>query len=291
MFRRLVGPGVVATLLLMPQGAGGTASGYRARLAVFPQNPRAGRLATIQLRPYTTLVESTEPSVVPAGFRWRLMITAGRGRHYALSPSRSATNPYLWQARFRFPSRGLWQIKALADSAGPQLLVRVRRPGPLGSWARLERPLRTPSIPRGAPCPTSSPDPKGDLSRLGFAGTAWGSGPAYPGGLTEAAKPVLRYQDPIPPQSGFYGSKWFGNKVLWMFDRGAYHGPILIRGRQVDGMNELGFEFGRLPPSEMRVEPRNARPSFTRVRAAGCYAYQVDGTTFTALIVFEAKPF
>jgi len=291
MFRRLVGPGVVATLLLVPQGAGGTASEYRAQVAVFPQNPPAGRLATIQLRPYTTLGERAQPSVVPAAFRWRLRITAGGGRHFALSPSRSATNPYLWQTRFRFPSRGLWQIKTLAASADPPLLVHVRRPGPLGSWARLERPLRTPSIPRGAPCPTSLPDPKGDLSRLGFVGTAWGSGPAYPGGLSEGGKPVLRYQDPIPPESGFYGSKWFGNKVLWMFDRRAHRGPILIRGRQVDGINELRFEFGRLPPSEMRIDSLSSRPSYTRVRVPGCYAYQVDGGTFTSLIVFEAKPF
>ncbi len=102
---------------------------------------------------------------------------------------------------------------------------------------------------------------------------------------------MLRYQDPIPAESGFYGSKWFGNKVFWMFDRGAHRGPILIRGRQVDGINEVRFEFGLLPPTEMRLSSVSARPSFTRVRAAGCYAYQVDGTTFTSLIVFEARPF
>jgi hypothetical protein len=135
------------------------------------------------------------------------------------------------------------------------------------------------------------PDPKGDLSRLGFVGTAWGSGPAYPGGLTEGGKPVLRYLNPIPADSGFYGSRWFGNKVLWMFDRSAYRGRVLIRGRQVDGMNELRFELGRLPPREMRLDSLTARPSYTRVLAPGCYAYQVDGKTFTSLIVFEAKPF
>lgn len=33
------------------------------------------------------------------------------------------------------------------------------------------------------------------------------------------------------------------------------------------------------------------RPSFTRVREPGCYAYQVDGLGFSYVIVFEAKPF
>jgi hypothetical protein len=258
---------------------------------LFPQHPRAGRLATLQLRPYTTLAQSVQPAIVPASFRWRLRISSGRGRDYTPRLSRSAANPCLWQASFRFPATGLWRIEALADVAGPPLLVRVRRPGPAGSWERLERPLHTPSIPAVRSCPTSQADPRGDLSRFGFVGTAWGSGPAYPGGLTEGGKPVLRYLDPIPTESGFYGSKWFGNKVLWMFNRAAYRGPVLIRGRQVDGINELRFEFGRLPPAEMRVSSGSSRPSFTRVRAPGCYAYQVDGTSFSSVIVFEAKPY
>jgi hypothetical protein len=29
-------------------------------------------------------------------------------------------------------------------------------------------------------------------------------------------------------------------------------------------------------------------PSFTRLRAAGCYAWQVDGTSFSRVIVFRA---
>ena len=29
-------------------------------------------------------------------------------------------------------------------------------------------------------------------------------------------------------------------------------------------------------------------PSYTRVRGPGCYAYQIDGTTFSRVIVFRA---
>jgi len=29
-------------------------------------------------------------------------------------------------------------------------------------------------------------------------------------------------------------------------------------------------------------------PSYTRLRAAGCYGYQIDGTAFSRVIVFRA---
>jgi hypothetical protein len=30
-------------------------------------------------------------------------------------------------------------------------------------------------------------------------------------------------------------------------------------------------------------------PSYARVRAPGCYAFQIDGTMFSRIIVFEAR--
>ena len=30
--------------------------------------------------------------------------------------------------------------------------------------------------------------------------------------------------------------------------------------------------------------------TYTRVRAEGCYAYQIDGTTFSRVVVFRAAP-
>lgn len=41
------------------------------------------------------------------------------------------------------------------------------------------------------------------------------------------------------------------------------------------------------PIRELRVEGNT--PSLTRVRAPGCYAYQVDGRTFSYLVIFEAR--
>ena len=67
---------------------------------------------------------------------------------------------------------------------------------------------------------------------------------------------------------------------------------MLIRGRQVDGMNKVRFNEGwPVPPPAIRL-PAGAYAfgSYTRVRTRGCYAYQIDGTVFSSLVVFEAAP-
>jgi len=65
-------------------------------------------------------------------------------------------------------------------------------------------------------------------------------------------------------------------------------------GSSLDGPNELRFDNGMLPPRAMKIlraPPPRGRPSYTRVRAPGCYAYQVDGLGFSYVIVFEARLF
>ena len=73
---------------------------------------------------------------------------------------------------------------------------------------------------------------------------------------------------------------------------------VLVRGRQLDGANEVRFEdgrpgftpHGRLDPArELRLQndERN-HASTTRLRAPGCYAYQLDSAIFSRLIVFRA---
>ena len=86
---------------------------------------------------------------------------------------------------------------------------------------------------------------------------------------------------------------WRGQKVLWA-RAPSYRGPLLIRGHQLDGTWWVGFEYGQ-PLQELQIRPLPASvkgwqglPTATRIRSAGCYAYQVDGTTFSAVIVFRA---
>lgn len=170
-------------------------------------------------------------------------------------------------------------------------------------WDGLQRrAVNVPALPSGKPCPTSSAS--GDLARIGthpaIRGPAWGPGPAYAWGLTrEDEKPVLRFEYPPRPESGWAESGWGGTKVLWVI-ASSYHGPVLVRGRQLDGPDELRFQNGRpgftretalRPPAELRLTgpETRANPATTRLRAPGCYAYQVDGRRFSYLIVFEAR--
>jgi hypothetical protein len=170
-------------------------------------------------------------------------------------------------------------------------------------WEGLRRrPVNVPAVVPGKPCGTSSAS--GDLAQIGthpaIRGPAWGPGPAYPWGLTlDGGKPVLRFEYPPRPESGWAESGWGGTKVLWVI-AASYHGPVLVRGRQLDGPNEARFQDGRpgftretalRPPAELRLTgpETRANPATTRLRAPGCYAYQVDGRRFSYLIVFEAR--
>lgn len=97
------------------------------------------------------------------------------------------------------------------------------------------------------------------------------------------------------PRTPVDGTEWGFSKVLWVSSP-DYDGPALIRGYQIDGTNELRFERGADPPAELRLPEEGGSapagwrnwPSHTRVRAPGCYAYQIDGLDFTEVIVFQA---
>jgi hypothetical protein len=108
-----------------------------------------------------------------------------------------------------------------------------------------------------------------------------GSGPVRPQGSAT--------QLPVTP---FVGSSWQAGRVTWQAS--GYSGPILIRGREVGGPHAIGFGEGHVPYDELQLKgaamgvPPGMFPSFTRVRSRGCYAYQVDGTSFSEVIVFKA---
>ena len=155
-------------------------------------------------------------------------------------------------------------------------------------WAKLRRPLHIPHIASGSPCPVSA------VARpaLGY-GVALGRGSAYPLGLGRAGS--LSFLYPVQPSQIWYPSEWGGNKVLWVVAP-RYRGALLIRGKQLDGPNLVRFDDGSLPPTELRMpaggvvsaDGFRGRPSYSRLRAPGCYAWQVDGTTFSRVIVFRA---
>lgn len=101
---------------------------------------------------------------------------------------------------------------------------------------------------------------------------------------------------PVPPPDA-WGTEWSGTKRVWLLDTRRV-GRVLLRGHQLDGPNEVRFVYGRPsfnavnllnPVSEMQLEGWRDYPSLTRLRSPGCYAYQIDGRTFSRLIVFEAR--
>ncbi len=154
-------------------------------------------------------------------------------------------------------------------------------------WTALrQRPLHLPSLAAGAACPV---DHAHQVTPQ--FGPGVGTGPAYAvlfGDVAGAGDGVLG----IAPASNFNSAEWGGQKVLWYMRPDQYE-PILVRGHQLDGPNELRFERGDVPPIEdaFKAGPGwTGVATYTRVRAPGCYAYQVDGPDFTEVIVFLAQP-
>jgi hypothetical protein len=134
--------------------------------------------------------------------------------------------------------------------------------------ATLRRPLKLPSD-DGGPCP-----------------------------ITLNAEPVSPRE--IPAGVGFRsvsGSGWRIAEVTWTVP-GSYTGPLLIRGEMLGG-GVLGFGTSAVPYDELQLldagrgAPRvagggRAWITYSRIRSEGCYAYQVDGTGFSEVVVFRA---
>lgn len=135
--------------------------------------------------------------------------------------------------------------------------------------ASLRRPLSLPSD-DGGPCPITI-NPRGPVSPR-----------------------------ELPAGVGFHGvrgTQWLEAQVTWTAV-GGYAGPLLIRGAMVGG-GPLGFGIVAVPYDELQLldagrgAPRvtgggRAWITHTRIRSGGCYAYQVDGISFSEVVVFRA---
>jgi hypothetical protein len=151
-----------------------------------------------------------------------------------------------------------------------------------------DRPLALPSVPPGGSCPVS---PTYALTSGPFAGRN-----TLGNGLVRAAVP-----DPIDgdvthgfPDGLGVVNGWYGFKTLWL-TMPSYQGPVLIRGGRIDAPGVLAFgegpEVGELviPPGDTLNESGGYRtaPGGTYFRTPGCYAWQVDGIGFSAVMVFR----
>jgi hypothetical protein len=172
------------------------------------------------------------------------------------------------------------------------------------TWTTLrQRPLHLPTLDPGSPCPAM---PGQRFSQAYGAGLGVAGGPVYalaPG----AADGALRYAAAATFAGG--GSEWGGQVVLWVISL-SYGGPVLVRGQQIDGPNALRFDGGLdaldaganaatgllladlrlLPIDHGDGLPWGTALAYTRVRAPGCYAYQIDGLRFSYTVIFAATP-
>lgn len=87
---------------------------------------------------------------------------------------------------------------------------------------------------------------------------------------------------------------WFGLKTLW-YVAPSYKGPVLIRGSRIDGDGLVGFGenpfIGHLifpagPTVNDTADGYRTAPGGTYVAGPGCYAWQIDGLSFSDVIVF-----
>lgn len=162
-------------------------------------------------------------------------------------------------------------------------------PGNSALQSLQRRALHFPAAKLGSSCPTS-PEQRVNPS----FGIAQGKGPAYvaPGAKSITSPAILLYSDAQHFGGGGQSNQgWGGQKVLWFVNPG-YQGLVLVRGHQLDGPH--GIRFGSGLDQQLTLdttlggEPWPNFPSYTRLQAPGCYAYQVDGATFSYLIIFKA---
>jgi hypothetical protein len=180
---------------------------------------------------------------------------------------------------------------------------------PAANFADLRnRPLNQPALAADGSCPSDSSHDVHAVVTSGKGGPnfAFGPGPAYLSGIINL----------------YPGA--FDNEI-WMIDA-SYRGPVLIRGHQVNGAQVVsfdepsvfasgGFLGGAQPPgpavttvtiggiqtlfySELDLpaaDPTYAKDSWrlffdsTHIDAPGCYAFQLDGLTFSTVIVFHVQ--
>lgn len=166
-----------------------------------------------------------------------------------------------------------------SDAASDQTSSRTEEKA---ATSDLHRSLELPALSGDDACPQSAASrPNPDV------GVALGPGPAYPIlGFEGEKKTVELTRDEL--QAGSY---W--HKTLWAIDPG-YDGPVLIRARGLDppGAIRLGYDEQALTELELPAK-QTARwrygTSFTILPGPGCFAFQVDGSDFSEVIVFEAS--
>lgn len=183
--------------------------------------------------------------------------------------------------------------QACADE-GSVCVASGSRPGSRGSFpagpvpAVLDRPFHFPVLRPGQRCPASHGSP---VNTADFGGIALGTGPVRViiAGTGDLRHGIADLIDPtsVPP--------WLGLKTLW-FSVPAYQGPFIIRAWRLGRAGPVAMGEGPtvaplvVPPGPTLNGTGGWReaPGGLWVRTPGCYAWQVDGLTFSEIIIVRA---
>jgi hypothetical protein len=153
----------------------------------------------------------------------------------------------------------------------------------------LHRRLHLPKLRRGARCPLSTSRPLAQGAHLN------GRGPVFLVGVGGADAATINMIFSYPDELG-----WYAQKTPWWISR-EYDGPLLVRGARIDRRGPVRFAYGYgehlrelyWPAGADQSLPQNPDYRFlasaTLVRARGCYAFQVDGTSFSRVIVMRVR--
>lgn len=149
----------------------------------------------------------------------------------------------------------------------------------------LFRPLRIPVIRTGESCPAS----RGKLAKMPrFPRVALGRGPVRPMFLDGGDLSI----GIVDARTSTNAPGWLAIKTNW-FSMPSYQGPIVIRAARLGANGTIAFNVD--PTDYVLVVPpgktlnstglwRNM-PGGTYVKTPGCYGWQVDGLTFSDVIV------
>jgi hypothetical protein len=90
---------------------------------------------------------------------------------------------------------------------------------------------------------------------------------------------------------------WRGQKTPWLVKRLLYKGPLLIRARRIDAVGSVRFaKVSGQHLTELRFSASENNglqgsyrflASLSLFRSPGCYAFQIDGTSFSNVVVMR----
>jgi hypothetical protein len=140
----------------------------------------------------------------------------------------------------------------------------------------------------GQPCPVT---PAQAHSPVAQPADARGPSPRpiYPITFYLGEDATLHLRGKTPGRDGLYAIK-----VVWASTTGGYQGRVVVRVGRIDGAGRGHVRLLYDPDASHGTavlfvvgDTPTDWPALTYVTGPGCYAYQLDGRTFTDVIVFR----